>query len=320
MGIFVTTDGLKDVTGANSFELWNDLVSHNVLGQDIAYKTVEGRLYGAIQTAELSDLLMAHVYCSQAQTTARSKSQIESAADDTAILCLQVRGSAVLSTDWQTLRLPAGDWTLCDCRKAYTWHFSPNHGQLVLKIPKYKLKGRLNMPELAHGRILSGKKGAGKITCNYINSMWGQISNKAFELTPRFEDITLELISAAVNEAMGIPSELSRSGAVRLLEVKAYISANLRDPGLYVESIAQALQISPRYLHALFKKENATIASYIRDLRLQKCARDLKDPLLRQQSITEIAYAWGFNSHTNFTRLFRERFGMAPRDYRHSNR
>lgn len=319
MGIFVTTDGLQGLAGANSFELWNDLVSRNVLGQDIAYKTVEGRLYGAIQTAELSDLLMAHVYCSQAQSVARSKMQIERTADDTAIFCLQVCGSADLATDCQTLRLCTGDWTLCDCRKAYTWHFSPNHGQLVLKIPKHKLKGRLNMPELAHGRVLSGKKGVGKITYSFINSMWGQISGQEFKLTPRFEDITLELISAAINEDMGVPTELSRSGAVRLLEVKAYINANLRDPGLYVESIAQALKISPRYLHALFQKENATIASYIRDLRLQKCARDLREPLLSQQSITEIAYAWGFNSHTNFTRLFRKRFGMAPRDYRHSN-
>lgn len=316
MGIFVTTDDLKGVSIANHFELWNDLVSRNVLGQDIAYKAAAGRLYGAIQTAELADLLMAHVYCSQEQTVARSRVQIERTAEDAAILCMQVAGSAVLATDCQTLRLDSGDWTLCDCLKSYTWHFSDNHGQLVLKVPKHKLKGRLNMPELAHGRILSGKSGVGKITWDFINSMWGEISDRQLNLNPRFEDITLELVSAAINEYTGIPREISRSGAVRLLEVKAYINANLKDPGLYVESIAQALKISPRYLHALFQKEKTTIACYIRDLRLEKCARDLKDPLLSQRSITEIAYAWGFSSHTNFTKLFRKRFDMSPRDYR----
>lgn len=316
MGIFITTNDLQTAPTGDRFRLWRDLVSHNVLGQDIEYASPEGQIYGSIQTAELADLLMAHVYCSRGQSVARSKAQIEKTVEDTSILCLQVAGSAVLVSNNENLHLTTGCWTLCDCLKMYTWHFSDNHGQLVLKIPKKKLYGRLNMPELVHGHIMSGKSGAGKITWDFINSMWTEIADNSQNLNPRFEDITLELVSAAINEYMGIPKEVSRSGAVRLLEVKAYINANLKDPGLYVESIAHALKISPRYLHLLFKNEHTTIARYIRDLRLEKSARDLQDRHLLHRSITEIAYAWGFNSHANFSKLFRKHFHMSPRDYR----
>lgn len=316
MGIFVTTDDLQNIPVGDRFGLWKDLVSRNVLGQDIEYKSSEGLLYGSVQTAELADLLMARVCCSRGQSVARSKAQIEKTAEDTSILCLQVAGSAVLAAGDKNLHLATGNWTLCDCRKMYTWHFSDHHGQLVLKIPKKKLYGRLNMPELVHGHIISGMRGAGKITWDFINSMWTEIADNSQNLNPRFEDITLELISAAINEYMGIPKEISRSGAVRLLEVKAYINANLKDPGLYVESIAHALKISPRYLHLLFKNEQTTIAQYIRDLRLEKCARDLRDPHLSHRSITDIAYTWGFNSHANFSKLFRKCYNASPREFR----
>jgi AraC-like DNA-binding protein len=77
--------------------------------------------------------------------------------------------------------------------------------------------------------------------------------------------------------------------------------------------IAQALNISKSYLHLLFRGENTTISQYIWDLRLRS---DLANPLHRHQTITEIAFAWGFNSSTHFSRMFKERYGLSARAYR----
>jgi AraC-like DNA-binding protein len=33
--------------------------------------------------------------------------------------------------------------------------------------------------------------------------------------------------------------------------------------------------------------------------------------------ITEIAFGWGFNELTHFSRAFKERYGVSPRDWRH---
>ena len=42
----------------------------------------------------------------------------------------------------------------------------------------------------------------------------------------------------------------------------------------------------------------------------------IADPAWRGHSMTEIAFGWGFNSAPHFTRTFRDRFGIPPREYR----
>ena len=32
--------------------------------------------------------------------------------------------------------------------------------------------------------------------------------------------------------------------------------------------------------------------------------------------LPELAFGWGFNNATHFARVFKERFGCSPRDYR----
>lgn len=316
MGMFISTDDLQNESARDRFFLWNDLVSRNVLAQDIEYRIPDGQLYGSIQTAEVGELLLAKVQCSKGQNVSRSKNQIAKTNEDMSILCMQVAGTAVLRMGDQNISFCQGDWTLCDCLKIYAWHFPDNHGQLVLKLPKRKLDGRLNLPELAHGIKISSTHGVGKITWDFLNSMWTELAADNATLDARFEDITLELVATAVNEYAGIPKQLSRSHAVRLVEVKNFIKAHLKDPGLYVESIASALHISPRYLHLLFQKEQTSISQYIRDMRLDRCARNLENPSFRYRSITEIAFAWGFNNHAHFSKLFKKRYGLSARDYR----
>ena len=81
--------------------------------------------------------------------------------------------------------------------------------------------------------------------------------------------------------------------------------------------IAEALNISKSYLYLLFQGENITLNRYIWDLRLEKCRADLANPLHSHRTITEIAFAWGFNNSTHFSRLFKERYGLSARAYRY---
>ena len=39
------------------------------------------------------------------------------------------------------------------------------------------------------------------------------------------------------------------------------------------------------------------------------------DPRLARSSLSEIAFSWGFNDASHFSRSFRERHGMSPRDW-----
>ena len=58
------------------------------------------------------------------------------------------------------------------------------------------------------------------------------------------------------------------------------------------------------------------MASYIRDLRLARCRRDLTDPALRNQPVQTVAARWGFPDKAHFSRAFRAAYGTTPQEHR----
>jgi AraC-like DNA-binding protein len=126
----------------------------------------------------------------------------------------------------------------------------------------------------------------------------------------------VDLLATNLSETFYPTTVAARNQTVTLLEVKSFIHEHLHDPQLSVWMIAKALNISKSYLHLLFRGENTTVSQYIWDLRLEKCRADLVNLLHRRRTITDIAFAWGFNSSTHFCRLFKERYGLSARAYR----
>ncbi|MCI9078630.1 MAG: AraC family transcriptional regulator [Lachnospiraceae bacterium] len=92
-----------------------------------------------------------------------------------------------------------------------------------------------------------------------------------------------------------------------------YIYNNLHEP-LTVSIIARQMGLNPSYLSTLFKKETgSTIHAFIQGARLDTAAGMLKN--------TEYPYALVsntlcFSSQSHFTKLFRERTGLTPKEYR----
>lgn len=98
--------------------------------------------------------------------------------------------------------------------------------------------------------------------------------------------------------------------------VKAYVVEHLRDPELTIGGIAAAMRMSPDHLSRLFRSEPVPLSRWIWQQRLDACRRDLCDPRLIQRGISDIAFSWGFNDATHFSRSFRELFGVSPREWR----
>ena len=74
--------------------------------------------------------------------------------------------------------------------------------------------------------------------------------------------------------------------------------------------------ISRVHLYRKMKElTNQTPHNFIKNLRLKQAARLLEDP---KQSITEVMYACGFSNSASFSTMFKNMFGMSPRDYQRS--
>ncbi len=110
----------------------------------------------------------------------------------------------------------------------------------------------------------------------------------------------------------------SLTGTLRV-QIRNHIEGNLDDSDMTPSSVADAFGISARYLHMVFRGESDTVARYIQRRRLEESARALADPMRRTLSITAIATAHGFKSQAHFSRVFRENYGMTPRDFRMQN-
>ncbi len=89
------------------------------------------------------------------------------------------------------------------------------------------------------------------------------------------------------------------------------LSAGSMIPNLTPARVAQAEGISERYLQKLFEGVGDNFTHYLRERRLQRAWADLSNPAEAHQSISEIAYRYGFGDSAHFSRAFRHRFGLA---------
>lgn len=106
------------------------------------------------------------------------------------------------------------------------------------------------------------------------------------------------------------------SQAATLHRICQAVERRLDDPDLAPASVAQAERISERYLQKLFENVGDNFTHYVRERRLQRAWADLSNPAEAQQSISEIAYRYGFGDSAHFSRAFRHRFGLPPREFR----
>jgi len=99
----------------------------------------------------------------------------------------------------------------------------------------------------------------------------------------------------------------------RVLKVKNYICTHVNDD-LRLEKLADLIGMTPTSFSRFFRQRTGkNLSEYIIDIRLGCAARLLVDTT---DSISEICYSCGFNTLSNFNRLFRKRKGCTPTEFR----
>ncbi|TWB48378.1 AraC family transcriptional regulator [Bradyrhizobium sacchari] len=104
--------------------------------------------------------------------------------------------------------------------------------------------------------------------------------------------------------------------AARQRELIAIIEKRFAEPSLSITTIADALNLSRRYVSDLLLESGATFSERVLELRLQKARAMLSDVRHDGTKVSDIAFACGFNEVTYFNRRFRNLFGCSPTQYR----
>lgn len=99
-----------------------------------------------------------------------------------------------------------------------------------------------------------------------------------------------------------------------LQKIRAAVESRLDDASLSVDDICRMLGMSHSVIHRkLAALTGRSLTLYVRSIRLQKARELLIDPAL---SISEVAFATGFNDPKFFSRVFAETYGVSPSVYR----
>lgn len=185
--------------------------------------------------------------------------------------------------------------------------------QLVGIVPRQDLAARTPGVMQILQRQLPDDSAVCGLAFNFLTGLYESAADLG-AVTPDMANVAIHLLQVAIAEQLAGLDAYSYRDKVRA-RVTGYVDLHIHDPDLTVESIAGSMRCSSRHLQTIFG-DSEPLGRYIWRTRLERCAAALGDPSKAALSITQIAFSLGFSNASHFSRAFKERFGLSPRDYR----
>ncbi|MEU9454548.1 helix-turn-helix domain-containing protein [Streptomyces sp. NPDC048277] len=230
-------------------------------------------------------------------------------------VALQVTGTALIEQDGNRDRLAPGDIAIFDASRPYTFTYENDFRTVLMMLPRPMLPVRPDALRPLYARRLAGDEGVAPVVGPYLRSLVDQSAVCTGAVAGRLMDGTVSLVTALVAERLDRAAPTAPHQAM-VLRIRDYIERNLSNPGLTPDAIAAAHGISRRYLFKLFAAEGATVSGWIRERRLERCARELSGAQGKDQTISLIASRWGLLDSRHFSRAFKAAYGVTPREFR----
>lgn len=130
-----------------------------------------------------------------------------------------------------------------------------------------------------------------------------------------------EIITAWIMELSSqIVTQIQESNATdekkNIKKAKLYIDRNIQDPSLGLQSASEHLNLTAPYLSQLFKNETGVgINAYITNKRIERAEYLLEKTKLKVDTISSQT---GFTTVQYFTKVFKDKTGKTPLEYRKS--
>lgn len=244
-------------------------------------------------------------------------SQPERAAPDSYYLPLQLNGDFHGGQYGRECHGGARSMLLLDSHAPHWRELGIDSHLLNVRLPKPILERYLVDPQAVCMNPVSADSGQGALVWGFINALWTRRAELGTADMPTLVDVMARMVAGLFGSLHAGEADTSRRVDKQRRRVLACIAANLDDPRLGVQSVAAACGISPRYVHMLMGGTGRTFSQYLLEHRLERCRSALQGRSGIRRSITDIAFEWGFNDVSHFSRAFRNRYGLSPREFRY---
>jgi AraC-like DNA-binding protein len=295
--------------------VWQDIVCDTFVGLDCRSDHNE-TFWGTVAQSRIGPATFTRVD-SCAQNVLRTPSRIARASEDFVLVALGTHGVNGVFQDGREAIVSAGEFVIYDTNRPYELRFNDNFSQTILQVPRKLLHQRVGSFDALTATTFSSDRPLQRLVYDFLI----QVSQTVDRVDPatggRLLDQALDLVALAFAERQqDRPIEQSFHRSALLYRLKNYVLSHLRDPDLSMSRAAASLGISVRYASDLMAAEQLSFRSYVQAQRLDRCRRDLADPALGARHISDIAFSWGFNDLAHFSRIFRQKFGASPREWR----
>jgi len=240
----------------------------------------------------------------------RGPAEIAASDPDLVGLLYMRRGMIGMDFEGKPVVLRAGELVMWDTARRGGFTTFGRVDNQTLVVPRERLAMEAPGYEAMFGRPFGSDHPAARLMGSFLGSLMPLVSSLDVTARDAVADAALDIARAVV--ATREHPQPRPQTAAQLMAVRLYIDANLRDPSLSPATIANANAISLRTLHRLFECTDDTVGAVIRKRRLSRCHADLLRG--KDESVTAIAYRWGFRNMSFFSRLFRERYGVSARE------
>jgi AraC-like DNA-binding protein len=295
--------------------IWQDIVC-DVFVQLDCTSDLDGTFGGAVSQSMIGPMSCTRVESCR-QRVFRTPSRIARAKEDYVLVSLGTEGYGGVVQDGREAIARPGEFVLYDTTRPYELRFEAEFSQTIFQVPRALLQQRIGSVNQLTATTFGTKHPLERLAFDFLLNISRMADQLDGGTSQRLAGQALDLVAIALSERLqgGPPSQSVHRSAL-LYRLKSHIQTHLRDAELTLSGVAAAMGISARYANHLMAAEQTSFRRYVLARRLEQCSRDLRDPAQTYRHVGEIAFAWGFNDLGHFSRAFKERYGVSPREWR----
>jgi AraC-like DNA-binding protein len=304
-------------------DAWRGAVTGALLRFDVECSRPE-RFRGSVSRHRLGETSLIAM-SSRPHRAVRAAEHIDDTPADY-LLSLQLAGTAEFRQDDRVGRVGPGDMVFYDSGRPVEITSGEGYRSLCFRFPTTgpgaaDVRGHRRAGELT-ATTLEGAHGLTPALAGLLTGLHRSLETPGQRSRP--DAVTATARQAAELARTLFDDELARRGLLDAPDpheelralIDRHIDSHLADPTLSPRSIAAALFVSTRHLHALLAEDGRTVAATVRERRLERCLRDLADPAQATTPVSAIAQRWGLPNATRFGQLVKQATGRTPVAYR----
>ncbi len=309
--IVLSTDGIPE---SDRFAHWRDGIARSYVGVSVERDEDDPSTFSGRSVASIGKSVVRIRNRAHGLRVSRRPSDVARVSHENEVFIYREVGACgKIDQSGREFFTSPGDLIVADPTVPY--YAKPRHGfdHELWFFPRKLVEPHLPVSRCPRGLDLSAAGGLAAMIKSYLEALSAQLDGLDDREADVVADNFCRLLAVACGAAAGDQKDAIRRA--RLEEAKRHIDRHLSDPRLSSERAAAALKISVRQLHLLFESSGASFAQYVVMRRLEECRSALISPI-GGRSVTDIAFAWGFNSLATFFRRFRDAYGMTPCEMR----